>query len=97
MKGYKFKSKGGIDYIVAGGTEGGEIAFEQQDGSGALCFGTDAKITADGLCISYNVSYGVTGADFIEAAKNGTLYDRYYKVPKIFLKLIEELLEEENQ
>ena len=97
MTGYKFKSKGGIDYIVVGGKEGGVIAFEQEGSKGVLCFGCDAKITGDGLCISYNVSYGVTKQKFFDALKNNTFYERYYKVPKVFLRLIEEMYEEEKR
>lgn len=91
LKGYQFKSSGGIDYVILYASESGEIVFEELCGKGALCFGCDAKLTEEGLHLSYNVSYSVTKQEFFEAISNGELYSKYYKIPKVFLALIEKL------
>lgn len=96
LKGYQFKSAGGIDYVILYASESGEILFQQQDGKGALCFGCDAKLTDKGLHLSYNVSCSVTKQEFFEAISNGKLYSKYYKIPKVFLALVEKLYSEEK-
>lgn len=104
LKGRTFE-KDGKPYVICAGKEGGEIAFEESGNPEAvLRFCCDAKISENRLFGTYFVTYMVTKSTFFQkidalskAQKTdadtvaSALKDTYYRIPRVFLRLVGEM------
>lgn len=102
--------KDGKLYVVCAGKEGGEIAFEEFGNPEAvLRFCCDAKIYGSCLFGTYFVTYMVRKSDFfkkIDAFSNEQKTDAdkiasalkaiYYRIPRVFLRLVGEMYLQES-
>lgn len=109
LKGQSFK-KDGKRYVICAGKAGGEIAFAEAGNTEAvLRFCCDAELSGDCLFGTYFVTYMVTkntffnkidalfkdrktDADTIASA----LKSDYYRIPRLFLRLVGEMYLQES-
>lgn len=110
LKGRTFE-KDGQQYVICAGKEGGEIAFEKAGNTDAeLQFCCDAELSESRLFGTYFVTYMVTkntffkkidalsktqktDADKIASALKAT----YYRIPRVFLRLVGEMYLQESE
>lgn len=109
LKGRTFE-KDGKRYIICAGKAGGEIAFEEAGNAEAvLRFCCDASLSENRLFGTYFVTYMVTKSTFfpkIDALSKdrktdadkiaSALKDTYYRIPRVFLRLVGEMYLQEN-
>lgn len=109
LKGQTFE-KDGKQYVICAGKEGGEIAFEEAGNAEAvLRFCCDAELSGDRLFGTYFVTYMVTKNTFfqkIDALSKArkadadtiasALKDTYYRIPRVFLRLVGEMYLQES-
>lgn len=109
LKGRTFE-KDGKQYVICAGKAGGEIAFEEAETEGAvLQFCCDAELSENRLFGTYFVTYTVTKNTFfkkIDAFSNAQKTDAdaiasglkstYYRIPRVFLRLVGEMYLQEN-
>ena len=93
LSGTIFTGTNNKEYIVLAGYENQEIAFVKKDNpNGTLYFCCDSIIENDRLYSSYKVSYTVNKAEFFSVIDGtdplNSLKEKYYKIPKVFLKLV---------
>lgn len=105
LTGYGFTGKDGIKYIVLSGYEESNAVYrEYSDKNALLWFCCDAKKCNGGLVCSYPVCYCVPQKEFFVTIDSLTyekksnsetivkeLKRTYYKIPNIFLNLVEEM------
>lgn len=97
-------------YVICAGKEGGEIAFaEAGNAEAVLRFCCDARLSENRLFGTYFVTYMVTKSAFFQKidalskaqktdADNiaSALKDTYYRIPRVFLRLVGEMYLQEN-
>lgn len=109
LKGQTFE-KDGKRYVVCAGKAGGEIAFAEAGNTEAvLRFCCDARISENRLFGTYFVTYMVTKSTFFKKINTfsnaqktdadtiaSVLKDTYYRIPRVFLRLVGEMYLQEN-
>lgn len=109
LKGQTFE-KDGKRYVICAGKEGGEIAFAEAGKEGTvLRFCCDARLSENRLFGTYFVTYMVTKSTFfqkIDALSKvqktdadtiaSALKSDYYRIPRVFLRLVGEMYLQEN-
>ena len=109
LKGQTFE-KDGKRYVICAGKAGGEIAFAEAGNTEAvLRFCCDAELSGDCLFGTYFVTYMVTKNTFfnkIDALSKdrktdadtiaSALKSDYFRIPRVFLRLVGEMYLQEN-
>ena len=109
LKGQTFE-KDGKRYVICAGKAGGAIAFAEAGTEGAvLRFCCDAELSENRLFGTYFVTYMVTKNTFfqkIDALSKdrktdadtiaSALKSDYYRIPRVFLRLVGEMYLQEN-
>lgn len=109
LKGQTFE-KDGKRYVICAGKEGGKIAFAEAGNTEAvLRFCCDAELSGDCLFGTYFVTYMVTKNTFfnkIDALSKdwktdadtiaSALKSDYFRIPRVFLRLVGEMYLQEN-
>ena len=107
LKGQTFE-KDGKRYVICAGKAGGEIAFAEAGNTEAvLRFCCDAELSGDCLFGTYFVTYMVTKSTFfniIDAlskdrktdAETSALKSDYFRIPRVFLRLVGEMYLQES-